>query len=92
MAAHVFEAVVVHEINHPVPNEDWIERRRVDEFSMRFEARGDGTASRFVADFVAEHAKHSRTWRLFRVVNGVRCAKDVREVAAERARQFGGRL
>jgi hypothetical protein len=72
-------------------NEDWIERRRVDEFSMRFVARGAATAAKFVWEFVEQNKKYSRSFRIWRVVNGVRNAKDIREEATERTRMFGRR-
>ena len=90
MTEHNFEAVIIHDIARPVPNEDWIERRRENVFSMRFTARGDGTAAKIVSEFCSSipERRYNHTWRIFRVMDGVRMAKDIREQAAERARRF----
>jgi hypothetical protein len=90
---HNFEAVIVHIFERPVPNEDWIERRTEEVCSMRFSARGDATANKTVSEFLASvpERQYSHTWRVFRVLNGVREAKDVRELEIERAKRFAPR-
>lgn len=84
---HEFEAHFIRETIRVECCEDFVQRSTQHIFSARFTARGDGTAETIAFELAPINCRVD----VFRVVDGVRSRKSTREVARDRAREFGGR-